>query len=414
MQLRLNRMFVGLVLGLLCHGAWALDLEAAFFQALENDPQFQASKSERQSTRAQAVQNWSAYIPTATISQQQFAQDVSTRRVATFSVPLFDAEKGASVAQGRSRYNLADEAYKVKIHDLAQRLMKAVNQVLLANEALRANRGRVAALEGQYKAAQRKLESGLGTITDLRDIEVKFEMAKADDLSLQVQKKIALRQYAMMTGTTPGDEQFLVPNIHAPHPMPDLDSALARAKESNPAIQTARQQEAIAKYDVAKSAGQVLPTVNYTHLRTEYLGNITWNDGITVVFPLQVSSYANTYSVAKKYSQASSLRLDTESKVMIDTEKYFSLSETGLQAIKIKRNAVESAQLSVDANQKSFLAGVRSTTDVLNSIQVLFQTRNEYAQAVAQQAENYLNLLLVQNQDPAMAMRDAQNFLFRK
>jgi len=398
----------------LTNQAFALDLEAAFFQALENDPQFQASKSERLSNKAQAYQNWSAYIPSASLSQQQFAQDTSTRKVASINIPLFDAEKGATVAQGKSRYDFAEENYKVKMQDLAQRLIKAVNQVVLAGEALRANRGRVAALEGQYKSAQRKYESGLGTVTDLRDIEVKFDMAKADDLSLQVQRKIALRQYAMITGSTPNEDQFLLPNTHAPHPLPDLGGVLMRVKESNPNIKTAREQEAIAKYDVARSSGQVLPTVNYTHLRTEYQGNIYWNDGITIMLPLQAGNYIGTYSAAKKFSQASSIRLDTEAKTEIEAEKFHSLAETGLQAIKIKRNAVASAQLSVDANQKSFTAGVRSTTDVLNSIQILFQTKNEYVQAVAQQAENFLNLLLVQNEDPAIAMRETQSFLFRK
>jgi len=394
--------------------AHAVDLENAYLLALQNDPQFQASKSERQATKAQAYQNWSAYIPTANISQQQYATDVTSRRVATFNVPLFDAEKAAQVAQGNSRNQYAEQNFRVKMQDLAQRLLKAVNQLILTGEALRANRGRVVALEGQFKAAQRKYEGGLGTVTDLRDIEVKFNMAKADDLTLAVQKKIAARQLAMITGIAPNEAEFILPNSHADHPLPSMDSVLSRVRESNPTIMTAREQESIAKYDIARASGQVLPTVSYTHLRTEYQNTITWNDGVTVMIPIQTGSYINTYGMAKKYSQASSQREDAEAKTQLDAERYYSLSETGLLAVKIKRSAVDSAQLSVEANQKSFTAGVRSTTDVLNSIQVLFQTKNEYAQAVAAQAESYLNLLLVQNEDPALAMRQTQTFLFRK
>ena len=57
---------------------------------------------------------------------------------------------------------------------------------------------------------------------------------------------------------------------------------------------------------------------------------------------------------------------------------------------------------------------MRSSTDVLNSIQVLFQTKNDYAQAVTQQAENYLNLLLIQADDPVEAIKQTQAFLFKK
>ena len=407
-------LIVALMIGMWTSGAQALDLETAYLSALENDPQFQAAKSERQATKAQAYQNWSQYVPTANISQQQYATDITSRRVATFNVPLFDAEKAAQVAQGSSRYNFAESTYLVKTHDLAQRTLKAVNQIILATEAQRANQGRIAALEGQYNANKRKYESGLGTVTDLRDIEVKFNMAKADDLTLQVQKKIAARQLAMITGSMPAPSDFMLPRTHSNHPMPDMGQVLMRVKDSNPTIATAREQESIAKYDIARSSGAVLPTVSYTHLRTEYNNQITWNDGLTIILPIQAGSYVNTYGMAKKYSQAKSQREDAEAKTELDAEKYYSLTETGLQAIKIKKDAVDSAQLSVDANQKSFTAGVRSTTDVLNSIQILFQTRNEYAIAVAAQAENYLNLLLVQNDDPAKAMKQVQAFLFAK
>jgi len=407
-------LIAALIIGMWVSSAQALDLETAYLSALENDPQFQAAKSERQATIAQAYQNWSQYVPTANISQQQFATDLTTRRVATFNVPIFDAEKAAQVAQGSSRYQFAEQTYVTKTHDLAQRTLKAVNQLILAGEAQRANQGRIAALEGQYNANKRKYESGLGTVTDLRDIEVKFNMAKADDLTLQVQKKIAARQLAMIIGSMPAPGDFILPRTHSNHPMPDMGQVLMRVKDSNPTIATAREQEAIAKYDIARSSGAVLPTVSYTHLRTDYNNQTTWNDGLTVILPIQVGSYVNTYGVAKKYSQARSQREDTEAKTELDAEKYYSLTETGLQAIKIKKDAVDSAQLSVDANQKSFTAGVRSTTDVLNSIQILFQTRNEYAIAVAAQAESYLNLLLVQNDDPAHAMKQVQAFLFAK
>ena len=407
-------LIAALIIGMWLSSAQALDLETAYLSALENDPQFQGAKSERQATRAMAYQNWSQYVPTANISQQQYATDITTRRVATFNVPIFDAEKAAQVAQGSSRYQFAEQTYITKTHELAQRTLKAVNQIILAAEAQRANQGRIAALEGQYNANKRKYESGLGTVTDLRDIEVKFNMAKADDLTLQVQKKIAARQLAMIIGSMPAPGDFILPRTHSNHPMPDMGQVLMRVKDSNPTIATAREQEAIAKYDIARSSGAVLPTVSYTHLRTEYNNQITWNDGLTVILPIQAGSYVNTYGMAKKYSQARSQREDTEAKTELDAEKYFSLSETGLQAIKIKKDAVDSAQLSVDANQKSFTAGVRSTTDVLNSIQILFQTRNEYAIAVAAQAESYLNLLLVQNDDPAHAMKQVQTFLFAK
>ena len=131
-------------------------------------------------------------------------------------------------------------------------------------------------------------------------------------------------------------------------------------------------------------------------------------------FPLQVGQYVQTYAASKQYAQADSQKRDTQAKTELEAERLHLLAQAGLEAIAIKKMAVDSAQLSVEANQKSFAAGVRSSTDVLNSIQVLFQTRNDYAQAVTQQAENYLNLLLIQADDPVNAIKEVQAFLFKK
>ena len=88
--------------------------------------------------------------------------------------------------------------------------------------------------------------------------------------------------------------------------------------------------------------------------------------------------------------------------------------EAGFESLKIRNKAVDSARLSVTANQKSYEAGVKSTTDVLLSIQSLAQTRNDYAQAATQQALNLLNLYLVAAEEPEKAVSQTQAFLFRK
>ena len=392
----------------------AMSLEGAFMAAFDNDPQFQMAAPERDNNKAQAVAGWSAYIPTYTYQQTQMATDISTRRIGTLSVPILDSAKAATVAQANSRYQFAKQTYITRVHDLAQRTLKAVDQWVLASEALRNNTSRIALLDNQYKGAKRKFELGEGTITDLRDIEVKFNMAKADELTLQAQKQIAARQVAITTGTPPDNNDFILPSTHSKFSLPNIDYVVAKVREANPTVQVARENADISKYNVASVAGQNLPSVYLTNLKTQYNNQTTYNNGISVNFPLQVGQYVQTYAASKQYAQADSQKRDTQAKTELEAERLHLLAQAGLEAIAIKKMAVDSAQLSVEANQKSFAAGVRSSTDVLNSIQVLFQTRNDYAQAVTQQAENYLNLLLIQADDPVEAIRQTQTFLFRK
>ena len=98
----------------------------------------------------------------------------------------------------------------------------------------------------------------------------------------------------------------------------------------------------------------------------------------------------------------------------VEAQRLFELVQAGQESLKIKGQAVETAQKSVIANQKSYEAGVKSTTDVLIAIQTLYQTRNEYALSATQQATQLLNLLLVGAEDVDNAVMRTQAFLFRK
>jgi outer membrane protein TolC len=75
---------------------------------------------------------------------------------------------------------------------------------------------------------------------------------------------------------------------------------------------------------------------------------------------------------------------------------------------------VEAAKLSVDANERSLTAGVRTTIEVLNSIDTLYQTRNDYSTTAVNLGNSLLNLLLISGTPPADAIAQTQAFLFGK
>lgn len=246
---------------------------------------------------------------------------------------------------------------------------------------------------------------GDSTFTDLRDVEVKFNTAKADELSLQVQKKVAAGQIAMITGSPPDNADFILPVIQGKHQVPDMGDIVEKVRKMNAAINVTRENANVAKYNIAKQVGQAILSVYYTNLKTQYISLTTTNNGITVNFPITIGGYVQTYASVKQYSMADSQRMDVEVKTELEAERLASVSQDGLQVLDIKKAAVDSAKLSVKANQKSFSAGVRSTTDVLKCIKILQQEKNDYATAVTQQAENYLNLLLIQANNPTDAIK---------
>ena len=104
---------------------YGLDLEQSFALAKKNDPKFQAAQAEKQVTLAESAKNWVAYSPTYSYSQKQLDTLNVTSVTRTINQPLFDASKGASMAQASSRSNLADASFNSQTQDLALRTLKA-------------------------------------------------------------------------------------------------------------------------------------------------------------------------------------------------------------------------------------------------------------------------------------------------
>ena len=393
---------------------YALDLIGAFGLAQNADPKYQGAKSAKEATTAQSLSDRASYLPGYMYTRQQLPTLNATNFTQSITQPIFDASKAASVAQGGPRSTLATATFSTSTQDLAQRTLESVNQIVLANEAITANRSQIEALEFQYKGAQRKYELGQGTVTDMLDVQVKFEQAKANDLTLKANLLGAKDQFAALTGQYPEKTDFILPNKHETFQIESLDSVLTKAEQENPNILAARANESIAKYDVAKTAGTFLPTLSYVAQKTNYNGVNSSNNGLALSIPVDVNSYLNTYSTYAKASESSSTRLQTETQTKVQAQKLYALIEAGQESLKIKWKAMDTARLSVIANQKSYEAGVKSTTDVLIAIQTQFQARNDYAQAATSQATNLLTLLLVAAEDPGKAVERTQAFLFRK
>jgi len=407
-----------ILLGLFAYGlqlpVLAIDFETAFHKAKNNDPKFQAAKHEKDATSAQSNRDWSSYAPTYTYNQTQLPTLNVTSNTQTVSQPLFDAVKGATFLQAVPRKNSSNSSFLLQTNDLALRVFNAMSQIIQANEAIRANESRLTTLESQYKSAKRKYELGQGTLTDQLDVQVKYEQAKADDFTLKANLKSGRDQFKAIVGEDSGPLDFTLPNKHETFTIGLLDEILVRVEKMNPAVLVAKANEKIAKLDVLKASGAVLPTVSYNYQKTTYTNVNAENNGLSILIPLDVGNYIGTYIAHAKSKQSSSTRLETEVKTKVEAERFYQLIDAGQQSLKIKGNAMEIARQSVIANQKSYDAGVKSTTDVLIAIQTLFQARNEYAVSAVQLGGNLLNLLLIGAEDPDEAVIRTQAFLFRK
>ncbi len=391
--------------------AWALDLVADYQKAITYDPTYQTAVAEFQANQASATQALVSYLPEANISNQRMDTDTTTRQTARITQPIFDLGRFATLRQASPRQGFAEATFLVKQQDLAMRLLKGANAIILANENLKLNAAKMAALDQQALAAKRKLELGQGTVTDLRDIEVKAAQAKSQQLTYKTALSVATKQYAAITGSQPNPKDFVLEQKDRAFKLDSAQAYVDQALLSNPALLAARLSERVAELELEKTTGSLLPTISATYNKSQAGGTTNSYSGVLVNMPLQMGSFYARKSVEANYLKAKEATRDTEEKTRLEVEKLREQVETAVKSLSIHKDAVAAAELSLQANIKSYEGGVRSAVDILNATQTLFQVETDRVTVLTNLHENLLSLESILGQNVSASLDKVMNFI---
>jgi outer membrane protein TolC len=199
--------------------------------------------------------------------------------------------------------------------------------------------------------------------------------------------------------------------------MGNLEALLGRVLEANPNVLAARAGERVAELEQQKVVAGYLPQVTAVSRSTKVTGEASQNyTGLQLSIPLGVSAsnFASSYKAALGVDRAKELVRGSEQGQRLEAERLWALVNAGIEELAIRKSAIENAQLSAEANVKSYEAGVVTAVDVLNAILTVFETERDYLNALATLVENHLSLQLVSAETPIDALRSVQAVLLPK
>jgi protease secretion system outer membrane protein len=390
------------------------DLLADYQKAMQFDPQYQTALAELTIAQRGAKQAESVFYPQATFNTERLDTDTATRMSLGVSQPLLDLERYLTYGQATPKQLLGEISLQLKQQDLANKLIKAATDLVLANEGLRLNAAKVRSVEQQAQRAARMLQLGQGTVTDLRDIQVKQSQARGQQLALESQLEVAVKQYASITGETPRLQDFVLPPVQGSYDILPLATYTDIGLRVNPSVLAGRLNVELAQTEVQKIRASFLPTVQGRYIHS-WVGDRTSSQsyvGLALSVPLQVGTFYNMQSAEATVVKNQEALREAESSIRLNADKLRGQLINGVQALKIQREAIEAAEFSVEANTKSYQGGVRTAVDVLNAIQTVFQVKSEYVTLVTTQAQSILALSLLGAMGPLDVMELTQKYLF--
>ena len=400
------RLAAAIALALAAGHAAAADLSSVFRDAQVSDPVFQAARAQYQATTERLPQARAGYLPQVNATGAVFRThsersgapdaDLTTNTIAvTLAQPVFRMQNWIAISQAGQQVLQAEAVLANARQDLALRVAQAYFDVLLAQDNVALSQTQKAAIDQQLAQAKRNFEVGTATIVDTLEAQARYDQSVAKEIADRNDLEVKRRALLLLLGTVPDGLTPLRDPLVLAEPRPnDIEQWVKAAVDSSYQVAIARATFEVAQQEVARQRAASLPTVDLS-------GSVSRADRGTEPVPgqspvgrdasigLQLSVPLFTGGLiqsrvreALALKERSSQELENAQRSVAQQARASYLNVTsGIAQVKALEQALVSTQSQLDSTILGRDVGVRTSVDVLNAQQQVFQTRRDLQQA---------------------------------
>jgi outer membrane protein len=314
----------------------------------------------------------------------------------TLSQPVIRVQNWIAISQADKLVLQADAALAFSAEDLAIRVAQAYFDILLAQDNVALSGSQKTAISEQLAQAKRNFEVGTSTIVDTLEAQARYDQANAKEIADQVDLEVKKRIITVLLGKLPESFVPLREPLPLAEPKPNNPDEWVKAADTTSyTVAIARATYEISKQEIDRQRAGHLPTVDFTaSYNNAYdptgaipgvIGSNTkvGSVGLTLSVPLFAGGLTQS-----RVREAVALRdkaqqdLETTQRTVAQTTRQLYLNViAGISGIKALEQALASTQSQLDSTILGRDVGVRTSVDVLNAQQQVFQTRRDLQQA---------------------------------
>lgn len=397
----------------------AVDLRQVYQDALENDPIFQAATLTYLSRTENVPIARSDLLTDLTLvgSFQQVNADLRLPNSSgihesffqqfyglTLSQPLFNYAAWQQLKSTNSQVKADYALFNSAAQNLIFRTAQAYFAVLEAEDTLDFTRAKKTANESFLEQATKRYESGLDAITTVYEAQAEYDQAVALEISTAndvVNQSLALQELTNHLYTDLASIKEEIP-LEVPKPN-DVETWVETALEQNYDIQAAKYNVDAAQENISVQRAGGSPTLdaiaNYNFLDGSNLLAGFNNSPVPATVPIGTRIRSQEFSVGllaiaplvqggRVSAQTRQARYDYEvslanleyahRQTVVGTQQSYNNIITSINRIKADKQAIKSAQTSLESMDALFTVGTRTIVDVLVSQQILFNSQLGY------------------------------------
>lgn len=382
------------------------DLLGVYRDALVSDPVFQSARSQYQAGLEALPQARAGYLPFVSGSASAFRNNLDREEQpdldysnqsysVTLSQPLFRWQNWIAISQAEQQLLQAEAGFASARQDLIVRVSQAYFDVLLAQDNVALSEAQKSAISEQLAQAKRNFEVGTSTIVDTLEAQARYDQAVAKEISDKNDLEVKKRALQQLVGKPAEALTPLKEPLALAMPKPaSIEEWVAAAAGSSYPVAVSRAAVEIARQEVERARAGHYPTVDlsasYTHNRnpnlTSGVGTLAQNTGsIGLVMSVPIYAGGATQSrvrqaLAGRDKAEQDLEGTQRSVAQSVRQNYLNVT-SGIAQVKALEQARASIQSQLDSTILGRDVGVRTSVDVLNAQQQVFQTGRDLQQA---------------------------------
>jgi protease secretion system outer membrane protein len=417
----------------------ALSLTAAYDASRVNDPTVQsAAHAFEASTHEEAIGRGGLYPQVSLTSRYGYggrtdggddssyvnSNDYQSNNVTLAAQqPLYDKGRWAAYQEGKARGQLGTQLFDVAGQTLYDRVAKGYFDVARAENEIKLIAQQKAAINGLVTQSKKLYQGGQGAITDVDEAQARLDLVDAQEAEAQARRVAALRALSGRASVAIDDIQAMDEELPAGTPIPperDLSYWTDIAREANPELAARLAAVNVAEAQADSQRAGHYPTLSLTSQLSrrenrQYQEQDPRQDAYYVGVQLDIPLYSGgavRASVAKAEAQVAGAQSDYDvqrQQLAEDIEADYLGVVAGFAKSKAMQRAVESNQRALISTQKGFQGGVRSTVDILDAQQRVFQARRDLLNTKLDMLQSYVSLHTHTGQMNRAVLEQVQN-----
>lgn len=414
MKLKLNKLLLCMSLSMASLGVAADNLHQVYQQAVTSDPQILQAKANRDATFEAINEQRSTLLPqlSAKITTNNGlvdepadgwskAGDWNGEVGLTLTQEVYVHSSWIDLSLAEKRASQSDAALASAHQGLIIRVATAYFDILAAEDNLSFVQAEKRAIERQLEQTKQRFEVGLTAITDVHEAQAQFDSSVANEILAQNQLENAFEALTEITGLSHKNLASLNTALFSPSlPAPASSNEwLTIAEENNLDLLQSRIGVDIAKESIDRTESTRLPTLKATAGLTSPYNSIQSNDdnasiGLTLSVPIYTGGRISSQIEQSRFEYVSSSQAMEQSHrgVVRNIRRSFNNVRASISSVQAFKQTVASAESALQATEAGFEVGTRTIVDVLQSTQLVYNTKKQLADARYAYILSVLNL----------------------